>query len=65
LAVRVRVTGDPDATVADETETRDCDNEIAPGVTVKVGRVDVTAEPPIFAPIVVAEPAVVPVKVAV
>ena len=45
--------------------TKDCARETAPGLTVMVGRVVVTAEPPIVAPIEVAVPESTPVKVAV
>jgi hypothetical protein len=65
LAWRVSVTALPDTTVALETVTTDVLVEIAPTVTVTVGSVEVTALPPIVALIVVAEPAVTPVRVAV
>ena len=65
LVVRVRVRALPEATVFDETETRDCESEKAPGETVNAGRTLVTALPPMVAPIVVADPEVIPVKVAV
>lgn len=61
----VSVTVEPEATVEAETPTVDSDKETGPGLTVTVGRVLVTAEPPMVALIVVAVPEVVPVKVAV
>ena len=48
-----------------KTDTSDCATETAPGFTVIVGKIDVTAEPPIVEVIVVAVPEVVPMKVAV
>ena len=54
---------DPEAIVPIETETKDWENEAAPGVTVIVGRVEVTEEPPIVPLIVVAVPETAPVKV--
>ena len=54
----------PEATFDAPTVTREFTVEIAPGVTVIVGSVLLTDEPPIVAPIVVAEPDVVPEKVA-
>ena len=65
LAVSVRVTALLEATLAAETEASDCATEADPGVTVNVGRVLVTAAPPIVAPMVVGLPATPPVKVAV
>ena len=65
FVVRVRVAVAPEVTVEAEVVTVDCDREIAEGVTVTVGRVLVTAAPPIEALIVVAVPEFVPVKVAV
>jgi len=65
LAVRVTVAVVPEAMLAGATETSDCERLAAPGVTVMVGNVEVTALPPIVAVMVVALPAVVPVKVAV
>jgi hypothetical protein len=55
----------PEATVPADVVTIDCERETVPGVTVMVGRVDVTLVPPIVDEIVVAVPAVVPVKIAV
>ena len=51
--------------MGDETEIKEVAGEIAPGLTVTVGRVEETAEPAMFAVIVVAVPATNPVKVAV
>jgi chorismate synthase len=65
FAVTVAVIFAPETTVPAETVTVDWASEKAPGVTVIVGRVDVTAEPPIVPLIVVALPARTPVKVAV
>lgn len=65
LAWSVIVTLDPEATVAEETDTVDWAAEIAPGVTVTVGIVVVTGVPPMVALTVVAEPAVTPVNEAV
>jgi hypothetical protein len=67
LACSVSVTALPDATVPLDTLTTDpvAAVEIAPGVTVTVGSVVVTATPPIVAPIVLALPAKTPVKIAV
>jgi hypothetical protein len=64
--VRVTVTEDPEATVEGlpVMATVDRASEAGPGVTVTVGRVDVTEAPPIVAEIVVAVPAVVPTKLA-
>jgi hypothetical protein len=64
FACSVSVTALPDATVPLATLTTDPAVEIAPTVTWTVGSVVVTADPPIVAPIVVAVPAVNPVKVA-
>jgi hypothetical protein len=55
----------PDATVPADTLTTDWLVEIAAGVTWTVGKVLVTATPPIVAPIVRAVPATIPVKLAV
>lgn len=63
-ACKVRVTVLPDCTVAEETETMDVAELIAPGVTVMVGMVVVTGVPPMVAAMVVAVPATRPVKVA-
>jgi hypothetical protein len=63
LACSVSVTALPDATVPLDTLTSDPAVEIGPTVTWTVGSVLVTAAPPIVAPIVVAVPAVNPVKV--
>jgi hypothetical protein len=65
LAWSRSVTVPPDATVPAETDTVDRLFETAPGPTVIVGKVDVTAVPPIVASAVVAVPAVTAVKVAV
>jgi hypothetical protein len=65
LAWSVKVTVFPDATVPAETDTVDWLKEAAPGVTAIVGRVEITAMPPIVACTVVAVPAVPAVKVAV
>ena len=65
FAVKVTVTPVPEARVALETVTRDCEREIDPGVTVTVGNVEVTAEPLTVALMVVAVPEAIPVKVAV
>ena len=65
LAWSVSVTLLPEATVPLETLTVDVATDAGPGVTVTVGRVDVTAEPPMVAPTVVAVPATTPVNVAV
>jgi hypothetical protein len=64
FAVIVTVTPEPEATEPAETPTVDWASETAPGVTVTVGRVEVIAEPPIVAFIVVAVPDTTPVKVA-
>ena len=63
--VRVRVTELPLATLPAETETREFTTEGEPGFTVTVGKVDVTLDPEMVAPIDVGVPAVTPVKVAV
>jgi len=55
----------PETTVLLDVVTVDVAAEAVPGVTVIVGRADVTALPPIVAPMVVALPAPVPVNVAV
>lgn len=65
FVVKVRVSLDPEVNVPLDTLTKDCASETAPGVTVTVGKVEVTVDPPIEAEIVVAVPEVVPVKVAV
>jgi len=65
LAVRVTVVLLPATMLAAPTETIDCDTLAAPGVTVIVGAVDVTALLPMVAVMVLAEPAVAPVKVTV
>ena len=64
-ALTVTVTLPPEVTVGEATVTKELAGAIAPGVTVIVGRVVDTAEPPIVAPIVVAVPDSTPVKVAV
>ena len=64
-AVSVAVIEEPDATVAAESVIEEFASEIAPGVTVTVGRVLVIALPPMMAPIDVAVPATAPVNVAV
>ena len=63
--VSVSVADAPETTLADDTVTVDCASDAAPGVTVIVGSVDVTAPPPMVAPIVRAVPAVLAVNVAV
>lgn len=65
LVKRVRVTLDPEATDEREAVSTDWETDAAPGLTVTVGRVLVTALPPIVELIVVAVPATTPVKVAV
>lgn len=65
LAVKVSVTVAPDVTVAELRVTSDWLSDTAPGLTVKVGSVEVTAEPPMVALMVVALPDVKPVNVAV
>ena len=65
LAWNVNVVDEPDATLPAATETVEVVGEMVPGVTVIVGNVLDIVEPPIVAPIVVADPDVVPVKVAV
>jgi hypothetical protein len=62
FAVRVTVTFAPDWTVPAERETIEFEREAAPGVTVIVGIVEVTAAAFIVAASVVAVPAVDPVK---
>jgi hypothetical protein len=59
------VTPDPEATVAEARVMTAYAGEIAPGLTVIVGKVVVTAEPAIVAQIVVAVPETTPVKTAV
>jgi hypothetical protein len=54
--VKVRVEFEPEANEADETVTSEFASEEAPGLTVRVGSVEVTALPPIVEPIVVALP---------
>lgn len=65
FAVRVTVIALPEAIVEFETDTMDCEREIAPGLTVTVGRAEVILDPPIVAVIVVAVPEATPVNVAV
>ena len=65
FACRVKVAVAPDTTVPLEVVTNDCAVVAGPGVTVMVGKVDVTATPPIVALIVFAVPASTPVNVAV
>jgi hypothetical protein len=65
LARNVTVTELPEATVLFDTVTDEVEVETEPGVTVMVGAVDVTAAALIVAPMVVAVPAVTPVKLAV
>ena len=60
----VRVAVEPERIVPDDVETVEVAVAIAPGFTV-IDVVEVTAFPPIVAWIVVAEPDVTPVKVAV
>ena len=64
LACSVSVTALPDVTVGLETDTVEVAVDTGPTVTVTVGSVEVTAWPPIVAPMVVAVPASTPVKVA-
>lgn len=63
-ACKVRVLVVPEAMLALLTVITELAALITPGVTVKVGSVLVTAEPPMVAPIVEAEPAVAPVRLA-
>jgi hypothetical protein len=55
----------PEAIVAAETPIVEFARDTAPGTTVTVGSVDVTADPPTVAPMLRAVPASTPVKVAV
>ena len=64
LAVRVKVAFELDAMVAELTVTTDVAAEMAPGMTVTVGGVDVTGDPPIVAEIVVGLPEIMPVNMA-
>ncbi len=64
-ACKVSVTALPDATVGADTVTTELAAEIGPGVTASVGSVEVTTTPSMVAPIVVAVPAITPVKLAV
>lgn len=64
-AVKVRVILAPELTVAEDTLTKELAKLIAPGVTVTVGKVEVTETPPMVPVMVVADPAVTPVKLAV
>lgn len=64
LACKVRVTVEPEFTVAEDTLIKEVLAEMPPGLTVTVGMVVVTGDPPMVAPIVVALPATRPVKVA-
>lgn len=61
----MRVAVAPERIVPEDVATVELESERGPMVTVTVGRVLVTALPPIVALIVVAVPDVVPVKVAV
>ena len=63
--VKVKVTGEPAAADVDETPIVEFATETEPGVTVSVGKVVVTAEPLIAEVILVAEPEMLPVKLAV
>lgn len=65
LACSVRVTVDPELTVALETVTVELAKLMGPEMTVTVGRVLVTATPPMVPVIVVAVPLTTPVKLAV
>ena len=65
FAVRVNVTAEPLETVGFDTVSIEVAGEIAPGITVTVGAVEVMLEPPTLALIVVAVPDVTPVKFAV
>jgi hypothetical protein len=64
LACRVRVAVEPDAILPFERLTADCASETDPGTTVTVGEVEVTETALMVPVMLVAEPAVVPVKVA-
>ena len=65
FVVSVRVTAPPTTTFAFETETTDVATDAAPGVTVNVGCVVVTAFPFSVAETARAVPAIAPVSVAV
>lgn len=65
LVLKVKVTWLPEATVEEETDTVEVATETAPGVTVIVGEVEVTADPLIVARTLVAVPAPTDAKVAV
>jgi len=64
LACNVSVAVAPETTVLLDVVTVDALRDAEPGVTVIVGRGDVTALPPMVAPMVVAVPAAAPVNVA-
>jgi hypothetical protein len=61
-AVKVRVISEPEITVGLETATVEVAIEIAPGLTVIVGRAVVIVEPLMVAFIVVADPESTPVN---
>ena len=65
FAWRVRVVLEPEAIVPLARDTTEFASDTAPGVTVRVGKVLVIADPPIVAPRVVAVPERTPVTVAV
>jgi hypothetical protein len=61
--VRVKVTALPEVTDAEETVIRDVAVEGGPGMTVIVGNVEVSEEPPMVAPMLVGVPEARPVNV--
>lgn len=63
FAVKLRVTVDPEETVPLETEMTDWVGEMPPGMTVTVGKLVDTEDPPMVAWSVVAVPDRTPVKV--
>lgn len=65
FACNVRLILEPEATDELETLINEVEVEIIPGLTSTVGRLVVTATPPMVAPMVVAVPASTPVKTAV
>ena len=62
FAVRVKRTELPDETVPALIVTTEVPTAMGPGITVRVGNVEVSATPPTVPVIVVALPAVTPVK---
>ena len=62
-ACNVRVTAEPEATLAEETVINDLTAEIVPGFTVTVGKLEVSGDEFRVARRVVAVPATTPVKV--